>query len=107
MKRWLTMLIMLVAYLPQAAAQGIPGAIVGTVVDENNEPVIHATVQVTSGGISKGKTTTDYDGNYVVKPLQPGRYDVKVNYIGRKEHLTTGVLVQPGKNTEVNVKLQP
>lgn len=101
------MLVMLTAYLPQAAAQGLPGAIVGTVVDENNYPVISAQVHVTQGGKAKGGTITDIDGKYIIKPLASGRYDVKVNYIGYKENRTTGVIVQPGKNTEVKVKLQP
>lgn len=99
--------VVITGFAGQALAQGTSGAIQGTVVDANNEPVSSAQVQVSSGGITKGGTVTDFDGNYVIKPLEPGRYDVKVNYIGQKESLTTGVLVQPGKNTEVNVKLQP
>ncbi|HYD20336.1 MAG TPA: carboxypeptidase regulatory-like domain-containing protein, partial [Flavipsychrobacter sp.] len=99
--------VVIIGFAGQALAQGTSGAIQGTVVDANNEPVASAQVQVSSGGITKGGTVTDFDGNYVIKPLEPGHYDVKVNYIGQKESQTTGVLVQPGKNTEVNVKLQP
>lgn len=106
MKRLLTMLVLLVAGWSQAMAQGAAGAIIGTVVDENNDPIINAQVHVSSGGIAKGGSVTDFDGNYVIKPLMPGRYEVKVNYLGHKENLTTGVLVQPGKNTTVNVKLK-
>lgn len=106
MKRLLTMLVLLVAGWSQAMAQGAAGAIIGTVVDENNDPVINAQVQVSSGGVIKGGSVTDFDGNYVIKPLMPGRYEVKVNYLGYKENLTTGVLVQPGQNTKVNVKLK-
>ncbi len=106
MKRLLTMLVLLAAGWSQAMAQGAAGAIIGTVTDENNDPVINAQVQVSSGGIIKGGTVTDFDGNYIIKPLLPGRYDVKVHFIGYKENLTTGVLVQPGKNTEVNAKLK-
>ncbi len=106
MKRLFTMLVLLVAGWSQAMAQGAAGAIIGTVTDENNNPVINAQVHISSGAINKGGTVTDFDGHYVIKPLLPGRYDVKVNFIGYKENLTTGVLVQPGKNTEVNVKLK-
>ncbi len=98
--------VVISGFAGQALAQGTSGAILGTVVDANGDPIINAQVQVTSGGIAKGGTVTDFDGNYVIKPLDPGRYDVKVNYIGTKESLTTGVLVQPGQNTKVNVKLQ-
>lgn len=106
MKRLLTMLVLLVAGWPQAMAQGAAGAIIGTVTDENNDPVINAQVQVSSGGVVKGGAVTDFDGNYVIKPLMPGTYDIKVNYIGYKENLTKGVLVQLGNNTTVNVKLK-
>ncbi|HEY9177776.1 MAG TPA: von Willebrand factor type A domain-containing protein [Flavipsychrobacter sp.] len=106
MKRLLTMLVLLVAGWSQAMAQGAAGAIIGTVTDENNDPVINAQVQVSSGGVIKGGSVTDFDGNYIIKPLMPGRYEVKVNYLGYKENLTTGVLVQPGQNTKVNVKLK-
>lgn len=106
MKRLLTMLVLQVAGWSQAMAQGAAGAIIGTVVDENNDPVINAQVHVSSGGVAKGGTVTDFDGNYIIKPLMPGRYNVKVNYLGYKENLTTGILVQPGNNTTVNVKLK-
>lgn len=99
--------VVITGFAGQALAQGTSGAILGTVLDANGDPVINAQVQVFGGGIAKGGTVTDFDGNYVIKPLEPGRYDVRVNYIGQKESLTTGVLVQPGQNTEVNVKLQP
>lgn len=99
--------VVILGFAGQALAQGTSGAIQGTVVDANGDPVINAQVQVSRGGIAKGGAVTDFDGNYVVKPLEPGRYEVKVNYIGQKESQTTGVIVQPGQNTEVNVKLQP
>lgn len=99
--------VVFTGFAGQALAQGTSGAILGTVVDANGDPIINAQIQVTSGGISKGGAVTDFDGNYVIKPLDPGRYDVKVNYIGQKESQTTGVIVQPGQNTKVNVKLQP
>lgn len=99
--------VVIMGFAGQALAQGTSGAILGTVVDANGDPVMSAQVQVSSGGITKGGTVTDFDGNYVIKPLDPGRYDVVVNYIAQKESRTTGVLVQPGQNTKVNVKLQP
>lgn len=107
MKRLLTMLVLMMGCLIQVSAQRTVGAIVGTVIDHNNEAIIGAVIQVQIGGINKGTTVTDIDGHYVIKPLLPGRYDVKVIYTGFKESLTKGVIVGPGKNTEVKVKLLP
>src|SRR5690606_24256350 len=78
------------------------GEIKGTVLDDNNEPVIGAIVQVLQGGISKGGAATDFDGNYSVKPLAAGRYDVRISYSSYKTHMTTGVIVSPDQTTEVN-----
>ncbi|MCB0697614.1 MAG: carboxypeptidase-like regulatory domain-containing protein, partial [Chitinophagaceae bacterium] len=91
----------------QVLAQGTSGAVVGSVVDDKNEPVISAVVQAYQGGILKGGAATDFDGNFVIKPLAPGRYDLTVKYIGYKESKTVGVIVSVDQNTEVKTKLQP
>ena len=101
------MVLVITAISGQVMAQGTSGAIVGTVVDNNNEPVINAVIEAKQGGIAKGGAVTDFDGNYVIKPLAPGRYDLIVRYIGYKESKTTGVIVGPDKNTAVNAKLVP
>lgn len=101
------MVVIITAVSGHAIAQGTSGAIQGTIIDDKGEPVMNAAVQVLRGGISKGGTVTDFDGNYTVKPLEPGRYDVKVNYVGYKQSIIKDVLVQPSQNTEVNSKLQP
>lgn len=101
------LVLVITAISGQAIAQGNSGAVVGTVIDDKGEPVINAQVRAVEGGMTKGGAVTDFDGNFVIKPLAPGRYDVIVNYIGYKESKTTGVIVGPDKNTEVKTKLQP
>lgn len=54
-------------------------AIKGTVVDENNEPVIGATVIIVGGGSVQG-TVTDFEGNFSVN-VKPGQ-KLKISYIG-------------------------
>lgn len=97
------LVLILTGITSQAFAQG--GEIIGQVVDENNEPVITAVVEVTQGGIVKGGAATDYDGNYVIKPLGAGNYEVRVTKIGYRDNLTKGVTVTPDRPVEVNVKL--
>ena len=83
------------------------GSIQGTILDENGEPAISATVQVLQGGIMKSGNVTDFDGNYVIKPLTPGTYELSVKYTGYNESLIKEVLVSPNKPTEVNVTITP
>jgi hypothetical protein len=97
--------LLFISVAGKAIAQS--GAIQGQVLDDKNEPVIGAIVQAIEGGIQKGGSPTDYDGNYLIKPLNPGRYTVKVSYVGFKESLVTGVIVSADKNTEVKIKLEP
>ena len=61
----------------------------GTVVDENGEPVIGATVKVEG---TKDATVTDLDGNYKLDVPKNGK--VIVSYIGYKDMVTTGGRVQ-------------
>lgn len=82
------------------------GAITGTVVDSKKETVIGATVKVLEGGLLKGSTATDVDGNYTIKPLSAGKYDVEVTYTGYKTSRISGVLVSPDKTTGVNVTME-
>ena len=48
----------------------------GRIIDDNNEPLIGATVEVTNTG-----TTTDIEGNYRLS-LSAGDYDLIISYIG-------------------------
>jgi TonB-linked SusC/RagA family outer membrane protein len=61
----------------------------GTVVDENGEPVIGATVKVDG---TKAATVTDFDGNYKLEVPKNGK--VVVSYIGYKDMVTTGGRIQ-------------
>ena len=52
------------------------------------------------------ETTTDFDGNYTIKPLEPGNYTVKATYVGYGTVEITGVIVSANKITPQNIKLQ-
>ena len=87
----------------QCMAQGISG----TVVDEKKEPVISAVVQVYSqSGILMGGNVTDFDGNYMIKPLESGKYTVLVRFQGYDTATVTGVLVNDATITTQNFGLK-
>lgn len=79
----------------------------GVVVDDKKEPAISATVMVFQSGILKGGNVTDFDGNYSIKPLEPGKYDMLVLYTGFDSLKMTDVIVVAGQMTTVNFKLTP
>ncbi|RYE24796.1 MAG: DUF3520 domain-containing protein [Sphingobacteriales bacterium] len=82
------------------------GAISGTVLDENGDAMIGALIKVTEGGLPKGGAKTDEEGNYTVKPLQAGRYDVEIAAASYAMAKVTGVIVSPDKTTALDVKLK-
>jgi len=100
MKRIVMILLMLIAV--RSVAQEISGRI----LDDKKEPLPSAIVQVRQGGLLKGGAATDYEGNYTVKPLDPGYYDVMVLYAGLDTSITTNVIVSPGQRTTINVTLK-
>src|SRR5690606_19089919 len=106
MGRLLRLTLGLFALLTTSLAYGQGGAIYGRIVDENGEPFFGANVQVSQGGILKGGAQTDFDGNYIVKPLDQGQYDVLItggiNY--NKENIT-GVVVTGTGDTKIDKKL--
>ena len=83
------------------------GEIKGRVVDDQGEPLINAAVEAVVGGIVKAGIITDYDGNYLIKPIDPGRYEVRVKYTGMKTAVEAGVIVSANSATTVNFKLEP
>ncbi|MEN9282179.1 MAG: hypothetical protein RL594_1114 [Bacteroidota bacterium] len=94
-----------------AVAQGVTtGSITGTVTgvaDTGRQPLTGATVKAVStstgaiyGAITKGK------GQYLIRGLRPGTYNVSVSYVGFQTDTVRGVMVDVGDATTVNIVLQ-
>ncbi len=61
------------------------GALKGKVIDnETGEPLAFANVIAEKNGKMVAGSTTDFDGNFMLKPVPDGIYDIKVTYIGYK-----------------------
>ncbi len=105
MKNILTLIgFVLLAFV--AKAQN--GDISGKVIDENGEGVPFANVQIVDAkGASTGRgVTTDMDGNYSIKPLTPGKYNVQYSYVGYATQMQQGVVVSADKSTFMDIKLK-
>lgn len=80
-------------------AQSNTKTIKGTVVDENGDPMIGATVRVPG---SKVGSVTDLDGNYEIT-VPEGTKAVTVSYIGYKDITTTGGKAQFTQDTTTDL----
>ncbi len=84
------------------------GTLKGKIVDKSTkEPIPFANVVIEMNGVQAGGATSDFDGNYIIKPINPGRYDVRCSYVGYKTLLTKGLVIGAGKIEFFNIELEP
>jgi hypothetical protein len=82
------------------------GSIKGKVIDKTTkEPLPFANVIAEINGQLAGGAQTDFDGNFTIKPLQPGKYDLKATFVGYTTASVTGVIVSADKITFQDVAL--
>ncbi|NEN21949.1 TonB-dependent receptor plug domain-containing protein [Cryomorpha ignava] len=95
MKTILTTLIFLLGIFAVKAQNY--GEIHGRILDHaTGEPILFATVSTEYGGKLIG-TTTDDEGRFKLKPLQPGTYAVQVSYLGYNPRNIENIEVTSGK----------
>ncbi len=97
----LALVLLALAASGPAAAQG---AIAGTVVDpDSGFPIINASIFVL--GTTRG-AASDLDGNYRIEGLRAGDYTVRVSYVGYATKEFTGINVQNGQTTQLDVEME-
>ncbi len=88
--------------LPEGA-----GIIKGCIRDkESREPVPFCNIVLERDGIMKMGTTSDMDGNYILRPVDPGKYDVKVSFVGYKPYKAVGVTLRPGEISPLDLEIE-
>ncbi|MHC1778202.1 MAG: TonB-dependent receptor [Lentimicrobium sp.] len=83
------------------------GTLRGKVIDKTTkEPIPFVNIIVELGGTQAGGTTSDFDGNYTIKPITPGKYNLKATYVGYKPVQVTGVIVKSDQISFSNVEME-
>ena len=89
-----------------AVAQVGQGTLKGKVSDfDNKDALPFASVVLFLNGNQVAGTNTDFDGEYTIKPIQPGTYDVLFSFVGYQSKKVTGVVVSANKIQFVNAEL--
>jgi TonB-dependent receptor-like protein/carboxypeptidase family protein len=69
------------------------------------ETIPFANVIVEMGGIQAGVGTTNMDGEVTIKPLSPGKYNVKSTYVGYQSVEMRDINVSVGKTVYLNIDM--
>lgn len=106
LRRLLLALLLAVGTIYSSTAQVGQGTIKGKVLNnETGEPVPFANVTLMTGSDQIIGTTTDFDGNYTLKPIPPGSYDLQVSYVGFQTQRIAGISVSSDKITKQDMKM--
>src|SRR6266446_1140488 len=82
------------------------GEIKGKVTEKGGkEGVPFASVAAFQDGVQIIANTTDIDGKYTLKPLTPGKYDVKITFVGYSQAEVSGVVVTVDKISYANAEM--
>lgn len=80
------------------------GSITGKITDKsNNEELIGSNVLILGTNLG---ASSDIDGNFVIKGLAPGKYNVKISFISYTSLTVENVVVEEGKPTRLDVALE-
>lgn len=99
----LVALVLLLGFTSSASAQ--TGSIAGTVVDsETGETLIGANVIIEGTTIG---STTDINGKYQIKGVEPGSHNLVFSYIGFQSKTVRNIEVSANETTTIDLALTP
>ncbi len=78
------------------------GSVIGTILDERNDPMIGANIILEN---TKMGAVTDINGKFIIQNVDPGNYTVIISSIGYKKQ-KQAVTVTGGKATPINMSLK-
>jgi hypothetical protein len=105
-KRALYLAVLLLALALPALAQVQSGSIYGTVVSGGDKSALPGVTVTLAGGTTQTQVT-DAQGKFRFLGLSPGSYDLNVEIQGFTPVEQKGISVNIGRNTNVEVTLQP
>jgi hypothetical protein len=82
------------------------GTLKGTLTDaETGDPLPFVNIVLQQGNKQVTGSATDFDGNYTIKPITTGVYDVLVSYVGYNAKKIQGVRINANKISFLDIKL--
>lgn len=83
------------------------GTLKGKMTDkENKDAIPFASIIIESGGKQYGGANTDINGDYTIKPIPTGKYDIKAVYVGYKPLMIKDVVINSEKITFLDIEME-
>lgn len=102
------LLVLSAAFASTALAQRTNADLTGRVLDQNGAAVVGATVTARNLGTSAARTAqTNEDGDYELRELPPGRYEVTVESTNFSKALVRDLELNIGTASTLNFDLKP
>ena len=106
MIRFATFISAILLFASAGLAQVGSGTLKGKVTDfDSGDPLPFATVVMFLNGNQVSGTNTNFDGEYTIKPISPGTYDVLLSFVGYPPKTITGVRINATKIHFVNAEI--
>jgi hypothetical protein len=107
MKTLLFLIIPVIAALGMGLSFIETTTLSGNVKDKiTGNPIAFANITLEQKGILINGTTTDSEGNYSIKEIAAGIYDIKVKYVGYKTSIRSGVEIKNDETVVVDFLLE-
>ena len=107
LKKLLSLFIFAFVVSVGAFAQAGQSEIKGKLVDsETGEPMPFVNIILEKNGVQIAGGQSDFDGNYVIKPIPPGTYTLKATSVGFEPIMLTGIRVTTEETKFVDVKMK-
>lgn len=103
MKKIIT-ISMLLVIITNVIYGGTTGKLAGKVIDKKTRdplPLVNITLEGTNIGGS-----TDFEGNYIILNIPPGKYNVKYQFVGYKTVIVNDVVISIDLTTVQNVEME-
>jgi hypothetical protein len=105
LRKLLSTLTVIVASAGMMIAQNESAIKVRLTDATTKETIPFANIVVENGGIQAGIGTTNMDGEVIIKPLNPGKYNVKATYVGYQPKEISNVSVSVGNTVRLNIEM--
>ena len=97
--------ILLFFIFSMGAINAQSSSIYGKITDEErSEEMLYVNIYFYKNGIYTTECKTDSNGNFFI-PIDPGKYEVKVNYLGYPDRIITNTIINRGQRTKLDIQL--